>query len=315
MANIITVTFSPAIDKSTTVPLLIPEKKLNCTAPIYEPGGGGINVARAIKRLGGDATAIYLAGGHSGKFFTNLLNKEKIKTIAIKTRGLTRENIVVKEISTNKQFRFGMPGDHVSEKEWKNCVSALMQVENVEYIVLSGSLPPGIPKEIFERIAGIAHIKDAKLIVDTSGLALKYAVEAGTYLIKPNLKELSMLVGKDIVSLEQVESASKEIISKNRCEIVVTSLGADGAILITKEISFRITPPRVAVQSTVGAGDSMLAGIILSLSNGKSVIESIQYGVACGTAATMNQGTELCHLNDVRHLYALISEASNLKKT
>lgn len=315
MANIITVTFSPAIDKSTTVPLLIPEKKLNCTTPIYEPGGGGINVARAIKRLGGDATAIYFAGGHSGKFFTNLLNKEKIKAIAIKTRGLTRENIVIKEVSTNKQFRFGMPGDHVSETEWKNCVSALMQVENIEYIVISGSLPPGIPKEIFERIAGIAHIKDAKLIVDTSGLALKYAVEAGTYLIKPNLKELSMLVGKDIVNLEQVESASKEIISKNRCEIVVTSLGADGAMLITKEISLKITPPEVAVQSTVGAGDSMLAGIIHSLSCGKSVIESIQYGVACGTAATMNQGTELCHLNDVRHLYALISEESKLKQT
>jgi len=307
MATIITITFNPAIDKSTTVPLLIPEKKLYCTHPVYEPGGGGINVARAIKRLGGDATAIYLEGGYSGKVFTELLRIEKIDIIPIRTLGVTRENLVVKELSTNKQFRFVMPGDAVSDKEWKNCVKALSQIPIVNYIVVSGSLPAGVPPDIFERMASIARSKNARLIVDTSGAALNHAVEAGTYLIKPNLKELALLVGKDSLNIEEVEKASQEIINRHQCEVVVTSLGAMGAILTTKEIFIRIIPPKVNIQSTVGAGDSMLAGIVLSLSNHKNLIESVQFGVACGTAATMNQGTELCHINDVKQLISSIT--------
>lgn len=306
MGTILTITFNPAIDKSTTVPLLIPEKKLNCTTPVYEPGGGGINVARAIKRLGGNATAIYLEGGYSGKVFTELLRKEKIDIIPIRTLGVTRENLIVKEISTNKQFRFGMPGDKVSDEEWQNCVKVLSEIPDVKYMVVSGSLPIGIPADIFVRIASIARSKNARLIVDTSGVALNHAVEAGIYLIKPNLKELALLVGKDSLTIDEVEKASKEIIKKHHCEVVITSLGARGAMLTTKEISFRIIPPKVNIQSTVGAGDSMLAGIVLSLSDNRSLIESAQYGVACGTAATMNQGTELCHLNDVKNLYNVI---------
>ncbi len=306
MAAITTITFSPAIDKSTTVPLLIPEKKLSCTNPVYEPGGGGINVARAIKRLGGNATAIYLAGGYSGKVFTGLLSQEKIDTIPIKTLGLTRENLVVKEVSTNKQFRFGMPGDKIIEREWKKCVSTLRQLTGVKYIVVSGSLPLGIPEDIFTRIANVANCNRAKLIVDTSGPSLNHAVKAGVYLIKPNLKELGHLVGEDFLNIDQVTEASKEIINRYLCDVVITSLGANGAFLTTKEISFQITPPKVSVQSTVGAGDSMLAGVVFSLFNNRSIIESAQYGVACGTAATMNQGTELCHLNDVTNLYNII---------
>lgn len=313
MAAIVTITFNPAIDKSTTVPLLIAEKKLNCTSPVYEPGGGGINVSRAIKRLGGNSTAIFLVGGYSGKVFIDLLKKEKIDIIPISTLGLTRENLVVKEVSTNKQFRFGMPGDMVSDKEWKNCVAALSGISNVKYIVISGSLPEGIPADIFIIIASLAHSKNARLIVDTSGVALKHAVEAGTYLIKPNLKELALLVGEDSLTIEQVEEASKEIINKHPCEVVIASLGAKGAMLTTKEISLRIIPPKVNIQSTVGAGDSMLAGIILSLFKNQSIIESAQYGVACGTAATMNQGTELCHLNDVMNLYEIISKQTKFK--
>ncbi|WGQ09848.1 1-phosphofructokinase family hexose kinase [Pedobacter gandavensis] len=313
MATIVTITFNPAIDKSTTVPLLIPEKKLNCSAPTYEPGGGGINVARAIKRLGGNATAIYLSGGYTGRTFTELLLKEEIDIISIKTEGLTRENLVVKEIASNQQFRFGMPGDPVAEKEWKNCIKALSKIPDVKYIVVSGSLPIGIPLDVFDSLSKIAQFKKARLIVDTSGAALKYAVTNGTFLIKPNLKELAMLVGATQLSIDQVEQASKEIISQYQCEAVVTSLGSEGAILTTVDGAYRITAPKVAVQSTVGAGDSMLAGITLSLSNNNSLIESAKYGVACGTAATMNQGTELCHINDVRNLYDQIVKNSQLK--
>lgn len=304
--RILTVTFSPAIDKSTSVPLLIPEKKLSCTLPVYEPGGGGINVARAIKRLGGSATAIYLAGGRTGHALTKLLISEDVDVIAIKTRTETRENLVVKESSTNKQYRFGMPGSRVNKVEWQNCLSAIQQQNNLAYIVLSGSIPPGIPAEIFAEIADTANKKNIKFIVDTSGQALEFALKAGVYMIKPNLKELGQLVKNDNLTIGQAEMAAKEVIRNFKCKVVITSLGADGALFVSPSTSFKITPPAVNVCSTVGAGDSMLAGIVLSLAHNTPLIEAAKYGVACGTAATLNPGTELCHLNDVQKLYQLI---------
>lgn len=304
--RIVTLTFCPAIDKSASVPTLIPEKKLSCSAPIYEPGGGGINVARAIKRLGGDATAIYLAGGYTGEFFTKLLEKESITTLPIKTISPTRENLVIKEVATQRQYRFGMPGPEISAGEWEDCLKAVEQLRDVEYLVISGSLPPGAPANIFSRIAEICRAKKAALIVDTSGESLIHAVQAGVYLIKPNLKELAALVNQESLCLEQVAQASKAVISNYKCEAVITSLGPQGAMLVTNDTIVRIIPPQVNVQSTVGAGDSMLAGIMMGLCNQKDMIQSVQYGVACGTAATLNPGTELCHFKDVQDLYQMI---------
>ena len=306
--HIITVTFSPAVDKSTSVPLLIPEKKLSCTTPVYEAGGGGINVARVIKRLGGNAPAIYLAGGYTGKLFTKLLKEEEVDVLPVNTKANTRENIVIKESETNKQYRFGMPGMHVRNEEWRNCLKLLAQQQDIAYIVVSGSLPPGLPADIFKRIAEISKAKNARLVVDTSGEALAEAVKAGVYLIKPNLKELANLVNQHIETPEQIEEAAKEVISRFKCEVIITSLGAEGAILVTSSVTLRIKAPSMKVESTVGAGDSMLAGIVFSLSDSKSLVESAWYGVACGTAATMNAGTELCHLKDVQSLYRIISK-------
>ena len=308
MSKIITITFSPAIDKSTTVEKLIPEKKLYCELPVYEPGGGGINVARAIKKLGGEATAVCLAGGYSGIRFTELLNEESIETIVTKTQNDTRENLVVVEMSSNKQFRFGMPGLKVSELEWQACLKSIEDIDNVDFIVASGSLPEGIPTDIFARVALIAQKKNAKYVVDTTGEALVQAVEAGVYLIKPNLGELSALVGVEELNIESVGKEAKQLIEKGKCEVVVVSMGADGAMLVTKDLMVAIKPPEVPRKSTVGAGDSMVAGIVLGLSKNKNLLESVQYGVACGTAATMNEGSELCRKEDAERLYSLIKE-------
>ena len=306
MPSIITVTFNPAIDKSTSVPVLIPEKKLKCALPVYEPGGGGINVARAIKKLGGEATAVYLAGGYSGKTFSQLLTDELVESIVTETRESTRENLIVLENASNQQFRFGMPGPNISKLEWQDCLKNIETTIDVGYIVASGSLPQGIPTDIFARIAFIARKKNARLIVDTSGEALKEAVAAGVYLIKPNLGELSMLLRKEELNIELVEDAAREVIEKGNCEVVVVSMGPAGAMLVTKELALQIMPPAVKRKSTVGAGDSMVAGIALSLNRNKSLTEAVQYGVACGTAATMNPGTELCRKEDAEYLFKLI---------
>lgn len=310
MAKILTVTFNPVIDKSTTIPALIPEKKLRCSAPKFEPGGGGINVARAIKKLGGEATALYLAGGYTGVFLNELLKREGVTTRPLEISRHTRENLIVLDTSTNQQYRFGMPGPEITEAEWQACLQEIEGEEGLEYIVASGSLPSGVPTDIYARIAAIAKRKGAKLVVDTSGEALQQAAREGVYLLKPNLAELSSLVGKEEIHAELVDDVAREIIDKGECEIVVTSLGPLGAMLVTREDVVTITPPVVRKRSTVGAGDSMVAGMVLSLSKGRTVAEAAKYGVAAGTAATMNPGTELCHRDDVEKLYKLIQSKS-----
>jgi len=299
---IVTITLNPCIDKSTTVPALIPEKKLRCAVPRFEPGGGGINVARAIKKLKGNATAIYFAGGYSGKFLQTLLHAEQIESVAIETASHTRENLIVVDESTNSQYRFGMPGSSITRAECEACLRQLEEMKDVEFIVVSGSLSPGIPTEIFSKIAGIAKKINAKLVVDTSGEALQQAVKEGVYLIKPNLNELAILTGKKQLNTKDIVKETRALITSGGCEVMVVSLGADGALLVTKDAAVQFIPSTVEKKSTVGAGDSMVAGIVFSLQQNKPVEEAVKFGVACGTAATMNAGTELCKLIDVQKL-------------
>lgn len=299
MSKIVTVTFSPCIDKTTSVPELIPEKKLRCAPPILQPGGGGINVARAIKKLGGDAIAVYPAGGYTGKYFNALLEKENVPAIIIETKNETRENIIVVDDSKNQQYRFGMPGTALAEEEWQQCLHAIEKKEDIEFIVASGSLPPGVPLDIYARLAIIAKKKKAKLIVDTSGEALKHATDEGVYLMKPNLGELASLVGVEKIDQPGIVSFAKSLIQKGGCEILVVSMGEKGAALITKNENYHVAPPHVKRKSTVGAGDSMVAGLVLALSKQQPLKEVLEYAVACGTAATMNAGTELCKKEDV----------------
>jgi 6-phosphofructokinase 2 len=308
MPAIFTLTFSPCIDKSTSVPQLIPEKKMKCSQPKSDPGGGGINVARAIKKLGGKATAVYPAGGYTGQAFNKLLADEKVPVVVIASENETRENIIVLEEEKNKQYRFGMPGTKLLENEWKECLHAIEKAKDIEFIVASGSLPAGVPDDVYAQLAVIAKKKKAKLVVDTSGEALKQALNEGVYLLKPNLGELGSLTGKEYLKPDEAEQAAKEIIEKGNCEVIVVSMGSKGAMLVTKKIVTTVIPPYVEIKSTVGAGDSMVAGIVYALSQGKGLEEALQYGVASGTAATLHPGTELCSKEDTDKLFAGIQK-------
>jgi len=264
MPSIITITFSPCIDKSTSVPSLIPEKKLRCTSPKLEPGGGGINVARAIRKLGGEATAIFPSGGYTGKFFNHLLEKEGVPAVIIESANETRENIIVFDESTQDQYRFGMPGTELKESEWKQCLKAIEKIKEIAFVIASGSLPPGVPLDIYAQLGKICKIKKAKFIVDTCGEALMKALNEGVYLLKPNLGELSELAGIERIDINNVERIAREVVLKHNCEVIIASLGAAGALLVTRNEIFRAIPPEVKRKSTVGAGDSMVAGIVRS---------------------------------------------------
>lgn len=306
MKKIVTITFSPCIDKSTSVTAMLPEKKLKCARPKLEPGGGGINVARAVHKLGGNSIALFPAGGYTGKYFVELLQNENVPSLVIETKEETRENIIVFDEATRQQYRFGMPGNPLTNDEWQQVLQRLEEMQGIGYIVASGSLPPGVPPNVFAKIALIAKGKKAKFIADTSGEALKWALSEEIFLIKPNLAELSRLAGKDYLQEKEIPGIARQILSGSRCKAIVVSMGSEGALLITKTIIKKITSPRVKKVSTVGAGDSMVAGIVLSLSRNEDLTTAVEYGVACGTAATLNPGTGLCDLVNVEKLYSVI---------
>ena len=312
MEPVITITPNPCIDISARIPSLQAERKLHCTSAKKEPGGGGINVSRVIKRLGGETKAIYLAGGYTGEYFTKMLHAEKVSTLPIEIANHTRENFVVADESTNLQYRFGMPGPLVSEAEWKQLLTELAALYGMKYIVASGSLTEGMPTDFFARIAHIAKQKNAKLILDTAGEPLHAALKEGVFMIKPNAAELGYISGIEKPDKNSALKAARSIIAKNKCEVVVVSMGAAGALLVTGSNAGYAVPPPVSIKSTVGAGDSMVAGIVLSLSNNKTFSEALRYGVACGTAATMNEGTALCSETDVIQLYRKLGKQESI---
>lgn len=311
MHDIITITLNPALDKSTHAALVLPEKKLRCTEPTYEPGGGGINVSRAIKKLGGSSCAWVLVGGPSGERICSLLQEENVDFREIKTRNWTRENLMVMEDNSGNQYRFGMPGPEVYEQEWRQCLEDLENLpegKTPKFVVASGSLPPGVPDDFYKQMAEVAHSKKFKLVVDTSGDALLKAAGEGVYLLKPNLGELAALAGLEKISAMEQEKIARQVLDEGKCKVLVVSLGPRGAMLASREGIAYVVPPTMPQKSAVGAGDSMVAGMVLCLMRGGSLEDMVRYGVAAGTAATMTPGSELCRQEDTEKIYKWLQE-------
>lgn len=303
--RIATLTLHPALDKSADVERMIPERKLRCSAPHYDAGGGGINVSKGIRRLGGESTAVFPIGGNNGRRLLELLEKEAVATAPVEIAGETRENFSVFETTTGHQYRFTLPGDPLSEAEAEACLDAVRRLQP-DIVVASGSLPPGLPADYYARVAAETRRMGARLVLDTSGDALKAALDAGVFMLKPNIGELSRLVGVERLEMNQVDDAAMSLIHSGKCEIVVVSLGPHGALLASRDGFVHVAAPIVDKRSTVGAGDSMVAGMVWALGQGKPPLEMAQVGVACGTAATMNAGTELFRAEDVWRLLSWI---------
>ena len=223
---------NPAIDASSTVEKVFPEHKLRCGPVRYDPGGGGVNVSRAIKRLGGDTLALHCCGGPAGGMLRILLATEGVPQQPIKTTGWTRQNLNTLETGTGQQYRFVMPGPVLSEGEWEHALDSVFAVKPLpELIVASGSLPPGVPDDFYARLARLAREQGIRLILDTAGTALEKAVREGVFLIKPSLRELRMLAHGDLESEAEQEHAALQIIGSGQCEAVVVSLGGAGVLL------------------------------------------------------------------------------------
>ena len=310
MRHVVTITLNPAIDINTEVDSVAPEKKLRCEAPRREPGGGGINVARAIARLGGTSKALYLAGGPYGDMLERLLNEEGLDQAAVPIAGLTRESFIVFERSSEQQYRFGMPGPDVQSDEWLRFLDILENVNpRPDYLVASGSLPPGLPENAFAMIGEVARKLGARFILDTSGPPLRAGIEGGAYLIKPNIREFRALFDEELRSEEDQERAARRLVEEGRAEVVLVSLGAGGAWLVDADGVRHLHAPTVTIRSKVGAGDSMVAGVVTGLARDLGIVDAAQMGIAAGAAAVMTDGTELCRREDVERLHAVLRSA------
>lgn len=310
MTLIFTLTLAPSLDTSTTTAKLYPDGKLRCSEPIYEPGGGGINVARAIAHLGGKACAIFPAGGPTGQHLAELLQQEHVEIQTVKTQAWTRQNMHVHTEVTCEQYRFVMPGAKLTTQEFEQLRECVLALPRGSILVISGSLPEGVTVAELQALIRLAQTKGIECVLDSSGQALMAGLEVGgLLLVKPNQKELSELSGKDLLEEPSaVLEAAQSIVAAGKSKYVVVSLGAQGALAVGQNHWVQVVPPPVKMRSTVGAGDSMVGAMVLKLSQQADLLDIVRYGVAAGSAATLNKGTRLCQQHDVNVLYGYLCQ-------
>lgn len=305
--SIVTFTMNPAIDVSATVPHVVPAYKLRCKSVRRDPGGGGINVARVVARLGGDVRAIYPVGGPIGDLLRQLMDAESVASETISLGQNTRESFTVDEEETGKQYRFVLPGPELTEAECGECLTAIARMRHApSFLVASGSLTTGVANDFVAQVARAAKARGIKVVVDTSGPALAAALNEGVFLVKPNLRELRELVDTPLDEREQQLGAARALAAKGAAEIVALTLGHLGGLLVARRQALYAPALPVEPLSTVGAGDSFLGALVWSLDAGHCIEDAFRYGIAAGSAALLSAGTGLCQTDDVRRLYAQV---------
>jgi 6-phosphofructokinase 2 len=262
--------------------------------------------------LGADVVAVYPTGGVLGTLLRQLVADEGIPCLTIGISEETREDLTILDRSIEQQYRFILPGPRLSELEWRACLDAVTSLHQrdasapvdrrARFVVASGSLPPGVPEDFYGRIARVTQQAGAKIVVDASGVALKCALEAGVYLLKPSLREFKELTGKPVESQRDWIVACRSLIDDGRAEMVALTLGDEGALLVGRDHALRAQALPIKPVSVVGAGDSFLGGIIWSLTSGHSIEKALRYGVAAGSATLLMPGTKLCRREDVEQL-------------
>ena len=299
---IVTVTLNPAVDETLTVQHL----QLGETNRIHEtdidPGGKGLNVGRVVKRLGRPTVVIALVGGETGQFIRNRLERENVETDLVEIEEPTRVNISVLDESTGIQTNLHQDGPAIGPADL-HAVEAKIEEWMPEAVlaVLGGSLPPGAPADTYARLIEWLRENDVRTILDTSGAALIEGVKARPYMIKPNLREARELLGRTFETDNDVLQAGRELVGRGIGAAVV-SMGRRGAIAVSREGAWKAIPPEVAIESTIGAGDSMVAGLAIGVYEHSSLAEGLALGTAAAAATIMTPGTELCRASDVQAL-------------
>lgn len=303
MDRVATLTLNPAIDSACAADTVFPTHKIRTSGERYDPGGGGINVARVLARLGERVEVVYLAGGATGALLDELLGDKRIDRHRIPIHDHTRMSLTVFERSTGKEFRFVPEGPRVGESEWQAALAHCAGLDG-EWLVASGSLPRGVPQDFLVRLAADAGARGARLVVDTSGPALKLALDAGgLFLVKPSQGEFEALAGRKFAGPQELGAAALEFVRAGKARHIVVTLGHEGAVLAHDGgVVFHPGVP-VTVKSATGAGDSFVAGMVHGFLRGEDAPGAFRWGMAAGTAAVLNPGTDLAHPDDIARLW------------
>ena len=310
--RIVTLCMNPALDITTSTESVRPTDKLRCAAARYDPCGGGINVAHVADVLGARSAAVFPAGGPAGELVNNLLVAEGLAVHRIPIGGATRESVTVNELSTERQYRFVLPGPELTVAEQTECLLQLRRAAaHASIVVASGSLPPGVPEDFYQQVANVCADINTMFLLDTSGAGLRN-VTAGVFLLKPSLRELRECVERELTTEAEQIGAARELIDRGAAECVLVSLGAHGALLVTRDRAQRFAPVSVPPGSGVGAGDAMVAGVAVGLTRGWPLTEAVRLGIAAGAATLLTPGTAPCTREDTERLFAQSEKASDI---
>jgi 6-phosphofructokinase 2 len=305
---ILTITLNPALDVTTSIDRLRPRQKLRCSVPRYDAGGGGANVSRAIRRLGGSSTAFVAIAGATGRQHRDLLAADRIDTEIWETDGETRMSLTVMEEVSGEHFRFVLPGPEFPTGEIESLLARLAATiaDGYRFVVASGSLPPGLPVDCYARLARLTRDAGAAFIVDTAGPALTATFAEHPYLIRLNHHEAQELTGGGNPEAT-AHKLTEELVQRHAADVVIVSIAEGGAVVATGETRLHIRPPRVKVQSTVGAGDSFVGALTLGLARGWPLEDACRYGVAAAASAVTTPATELCEAESTERYFREIS--------
>jgi 6-phosphofructokinase 2 len=300
---IATVTLNPSLDKTVSVEKLVVDEANRWTSLRRDPGGKGINVSRVIHELGGETIAYGFIGGFDGEALKHLLRQQGVPFEFTPIKGEIRSNFIITDSETRRQTRIDAPGPNISRNELRKLIDKITRIKSKpDFLVLAGSVPPGVPADIYRQLIEKAKENGIKTVLDSDNKWLKEGIKAKPNVIKPNVHEAEELLEVQLRDELAIIKAVKALVSKG-IEVAAISRGKDGIIVATKEKILKLTSPQVEVRSTVGAGDSAIAGLVLKLSQGHRIEKASQWAAAAGTAATLTPGTELCRREDVERLF------------
>jgi 6-phosphofructokinase 2 len=311
---IYTITLNPALDRTIWIQKVRDDVSNRILEEKSFAGGKSVDVSKVLKNLGVDNIALGFVGGFAGRELEGRLLNEGIETDFVRVSGETRTNIIIHETDTGKQLAFNARGPEIKPDELMQFIEQLERLPCGEVVAIGGSIPLGVSPEIYRKIINLVKKCQVKVVLDVDGEALRQGIKALPNVIKPNIHELSELAGRELKGLDDVVSAARSI-NQQGVEIVLVSMGAKGILLVSDGQQYLAVPPNVNVESTIGAGDSSVAGFVFGLVQGRDLKQCLIYAVAAGTATTLRQGTALCQKDDFERIVPQVSITDLLERT
>ncbi len=310
MTDILTITVNPALDLSTEAPAVVPDRKLRCTEPRVQPGGGGVNVSRAIANLGGRSRTLVAYGGPTGEDLAARLRGEGLEPLSLDVTYTTRQSVTVRDAANGLQYRFMMPGHPWTPEDSAAAEAAIIaEMRPGDLVVPSGSHPPGLPLDYFLTVNRHTASRGGRMILDTSGPSLSRAAEAhpGLFALRMDLVEARELSGHSLVGIEDVADLASALRESGVAGIVMIAAGAQGTVIACDGWRGLTRPPVVVPVSKVGAGDSFVAGFALALARGDDPVAACVHGTAAAASAVTRPDTDLCEREATDRYAALVT--------